>query len=480
MQKLNRQNAAVSAAYPERVLQFGGGNFLRAFVDWILDVYNEKTGAELGVLVVKPTERGDYQDWRDQDGLFHILTKGIKDGEVVDDSYLVKSVSRIVHPYREWEAFLASAENPEMRFVISNTTESGIRFSPEDKASDQPPNEFPAKLTAWLYHRYRHFGGSAEAGCIIIPCELLEENGFKLRDTMLQYAAHWGLEADFSRWLKEDQQYCNTLVDRIVPGVGEEALREVWEEIGFEDTMVSQGEPYHLWAIEAPAEVRKELPLDKIGLNVIYTDDLAPYRKSKVRILNGAHTSMVPVGYLYGLETVGESLDDALMSAFINKTIFDEILPSLELPEVNLVKFANDVLDRFRNPFIKHKLISIALNSVSKYRVRVLPSVLSFSRKKESLPPALVFSLSALIRFYKGSWQGKDIPLNDDQEAIDFMAKAWAESNSVAELVKTVLGWEKAWGCNLNEVKGLAELLENQLVSIEEKGMEATMRELAG
>ncbi len=475
MQNLNRQTAKISPAYPERILQFGGGNFLRSFVDWIVDVYNEKTDAELGILVVKPTEGGDYQAWRNQDGLFHVLTKGIRNGEVVDENYLVKSISRIIHPYREWDAFLASAENPELRIIISNTTESGIRFSAEDQLTDQPPKEFPAKLVLWLYHRYKHFKGSNEAGCIIIPTELLEENGKKLMDAMLQYAIHWNLSPDFNRWLKEDQHYCNTLVDRIVPGVGKDSLEEVQQQIGFQDAMVSQGEPYHLWAIEAPDEVRHGLPLDQIGLNVVYTDNLTPYRKSKVRILNGAHTAMVPVGYLYGLETVGESIDHEGMGAFMNQVIFNEILPSLDLPAVDLPQFARDVLDRFQNPFIKHKLISISLNGISKFKVRVLPSILDYSEKRGELPKALVFSFAATIRFYKGRWQGKTIPLNDDPETIAFFDSCWKKCDGSDEGIKTlvqaVLSQEIFWGQDLNELPGLAHMLSGYLFSMEKEAL---------
>ncbi len=478
MNKLNHKAANISKLLPEKILQFGGGNFLRGFVDWMVDIYNEKTGSELGILVVKPTERGNYQEWREQDGLFHVLTKGIKNGALVNEAHLVKCVSGIVHPYREWEAFLKTAENPGLRYIISNTTETGIRVSPDDKKSDTPPHEFPAKLTLWLYRRFRHFNGSQESGCVIIPTELLERNGELLRDCILQNSDNWGLEADFKKWIQDANIFCNTLVDRIIPGIGENAMQEAWQRLGFQDKMMTQGEPYHLWAIEAPQSVRTELPLDKAGLNIVYTDDLTPYRVSKVRILNGAHTAMVPVGYLYGIETVRETLEDEVMGRFVREVIFDEIIQTLDLPGMDVQQFASDVLDRFRNPFIKHKLLSISLNSVSKFKVRVLPSLLTYREQRGVLPKHLVLSLAALIRFYKGG----EIPLNDEPWVVDFFKKAWAECDGSAEslntLVEQVLTWEQAWETDLSTVPDLAEMITAYLLKIEQDGMPETVKSI--
>ena len=463
MKALNRKTAEVSNIFPERVLQFGGGNFLRGFVDWIIDIYNEKTEANLGVLVVKPTERGDYQKWRAQDGLFHVLTKGIKNGQLVDEKHLVKSISRIVHPYKEWKAFLQSAENREIRFVISNTTENGIRVSQNDRQDDQPPKEFPAKLTQWLYHRFQFFKGADSAGCIIIPTELLVDNGELLKGCIFQVADNWELPQEFKKWIEKYNIFCNTLVDRIIPGVAAEFLQDALQQVGFQDDMITQGEPYHLWVIEAPQSVRDELPLDKVGLNVVYTDDLTPFRVTKVRILNGAHTVMVPVGYLYGLETVRESVEHDVMGRFMQQVIFDEIIPTLDMPENELQIFANDVLDRFKNPFIKHHLISIALNSVSKFKARVLPTLLEFEKRNTSLPKGIVLSFAALIRFYKGVFNDQKIPLNDDPTNIAFFQNLWEECDgseaAIAALVEAVLKWEKAWGQDLSEISGLKEMI---------------------
>lgn len=482
MKKLNRNTAGVGTAPPARILQFGGGNFLRGFAGWIVDVYNEKSADPMGVLVVKPTARGDYQPWREQDGLYHVLTKGIRAGELIDEKHLVKCVGEIIHPYHNWEGFLQSAENRDLRFILSNTTETGIRFSSDDQLDDQPPAEFPAKLTRWLFHRYQHFTGDPTMGCVLIPTELLVDNGEKLKAAILQYVEAWKLDAGFKTWLEDANTFCNTLVDRIIPGVGKEEIAGAWEQVSFEDEMVTQGEPYHFWGIEAPAAIREEWPLDKIGLNIIYTDDLTPYRASKVRILNGAHTAMVPVGYLYGLTTVRETVEHPVMGAFVKKVIFAEILPTLDMDEERLKRFASDVLDRFKNPFIHHQLISIALNSVSKFKTRLLPSLLEYVRRKETPPPRIVLALAALIRFYQGTYKGATIPLKDEAWATTFLSEAWAKNDGstadTAGLVEKVLQWEEAWGKDLSTVPGLSEMLTNYLLQMEEEGIDTIVKRI--
>lgn len=475
MQRLNKNTAKVVKSYPEKILQFGGGNFLRGFVDWIVDEYNVKTNSDWGVLVVKPTERGDYNAWRQQDGLFNVLTKGIKEGQIIEENYLVKSISRIIHPYKEWQAYLKSAENIDLQYIISNTTEMGIRYAEMDKITDTPPHEFPAKLTLWLHHRFIHFNGAEKAGCVLIPTELLIDNGILLQTAILQYADNWELGNRFKEWINKANIFCNTLVDRIIPGVAKTALRDAWKQVGFEDSMITQGEPYHFWAIEAPEKVRTEFPIDKIGLNVIYTDDLAPYRTIKVRILNGAHTTMVPVGYLYGIKTVRETVEHDIMGKFIHQAIFEEIIPTLDLPEETLLQYAQDILDRFRNPFIKHQLISISLNGTSKFKTRVLPSILAYHERTGNFPNALVLAMAALIHFYKGEYNGQVIPLKDDPVAIDFMQNAWKQCDGSAAacsiLAKQVLQWEYNWQQDLSQIDGLQKLLAMYLTKIEQEGM---------
>lgn len=476
MKNLNRTTVNAPKPKTERVLQFGGGNFLRAFIDWMFDVYNDKMNADLGVLLVATTSFNNYKEWQEQDGLYHVLTRGYQNGETVDSSHLVKSVSRILHLHEEWENYLKSAKNPDLRFIVSNTTEAGIRYSETDKATDLPPKEFPAKLTLWLYHRYQFFKGAKDKGCILIPVELTLKNGKNLKKCILQNAENWGLEPDFTTWINEANTFCNTLVDRIVPGVRENLDKE-WEKLGYKDAAITQGEAFHFFVIEAPQHVQEELPLNEAGLNVIFTDDQTPYRTRKVRILNGAHTSMVPVGYQYGIETVRETVEDEIMRKFVHQSIFDEIIPTLDLPDEELQQFANDVLDRFKNPFIRHELLSISLNSVSKFKTRVLPSIVEFYNQKQALPKCLVFSMAALIHFYKG-----EIPLKDDQTAIDFIQNEWkicdGSQAAFATMATNILKWEYAWKTDLTKVNGLQAALAKHLFAIEKDGMKAAVNAL--
>lgn len=475
MQKLNRTSASVSKPYPEKVLQFGGGNFLRAFVAWMMDEYNDQTNSELGILVATSTERPAYHAWQNQEGLYHVITRGYQEGSIVDEVHLVKSVSRILNLTVDWEAFLASAENPNFRFIVSNTTEAGIHYDAKDQPADRPPKAFPAKLTLWLYHRYQFFNGNPDTACIFLPTELILENGAMLRKCILQNIKNWNLGNEFKRWIEDHNTFCNTLVDRIVPGVPKATLPAEQQQIGFHDALITQGEAFHFWAIQGPEFVQKELPLDKAGLQVIFTNDLTPYRTQKVRILNGAHTSMVPVGYLYGIKTVREAVEDKVLGAFIQQVIFKEIMPTLDLPEAQLKQYANSILDRFKNPFIEHQLISISLNSISKFKTRVLPSILEFQARKGQFPDGLVFAMAALIHFYKGNWNGEKIPLNDAPKTIDFILALWANykgtKNSMRGLAQQVLAWENTWGMDLSVYDALVEKLSTYLMDIEQDGI---------
>ncbi len=477
---LTREHAETATApYPEVILQFGGGNFVRAFIDWVIDVYNEQKGTRLGILVATTTDRPAYRRWDEQEGLYHVLTKGIRNGEAVDEQRLITSVSRVISMEPDWDGFLQTAENPDTRYIVSNTTEAGIRFDAEDRADATPPNEFPAKLARWLHRRYRHFDGDAEKGCIVFPLELIVDNGTVLKENVLLNVRNWDLGKDFEQWIETANVFCNTLVDRIVPGVGADELSGARDRIGYQDEAITQGEPYHLLAIEAPDFVREELPLHTLGLNVVFTDDLTPYRTSKVRILNGAHTTLVPVGYLSGLETVRETVEDPEVGPFLRHVIFGEIIPGLDLPGVDLQQFADDILDRFRNPFIHHRLLSISLNSVSKFRERVLPSILAFQEARGSVPPGLVMALAALIRFYRGDLDGQEIPLTDDPKAIEFLQQQWAACDGTKEgfytLAGKVLAWEDTWGRDLSEVPGLQQLLAVSLLSLDQTGMRAAL-----
>jgi tagaturonate reductase len=400
-----------------------------------------------------------------QEGLYHLVLNGIQQGKPVREIRLITSVTGVINPFENFQQYISAAENPDLKFILSNTTEAGIIFSEKDNNPKTLAETFPGKLTLFLHHRYQHFKGAADKALILMPCELIEKNGEALRHAILQYCSHWKLENGFADWIKGPTSFCNTLVDRIVPGFPKETIREIQAETGYEDNLVVTAEPFHLWVIEAPDGVQKLFPADKAGLQVKFVKDLTPYRTRKVRILNGAHTAMVPVAYLHGLRTVREAIEDKTVGLFVKKVLEEEIIPTLDLPQKELEQFASDVMERFQNPFIRHELMAIALNSVSKYQVRVLPSVLEYVKRKGKLPEKLLYSLAALIRFYKGEWQGQAIAVNDTPAVLEFFKKAWSNTD-IRVVVKMVLTNKDFWGMDLTAIDGLADEVEKQLRDI--------------
>ena len=467
LKKLNRKTADAEPTRPVKILQFGEGNFLRAFVDWMVDILNEKTKFNGAIDVVQPIRNGMAKALNQQDGLYHVALKGIQQNKIFSETRLVTSVYTALNPYDSFENFLKKAENPDLRFIISNTTEAGITFSPSDSNPEVLSESFPGKLTQLLFHRFKFFKGNSGKGLVLLPCELIEKNGENLKSAILEYAALWKLPAAFAAWVNDANIFCNTLVDRIVPGFPKDIIQEIQDSIGYDDNLVVQAEPFHLWVIEGPRSVQNEFPTDAAGLEVKFVDDLTPYRTRKVRILNGAHTTLVPVAYLKGFRTVRESIDDDYIGTFTRKAIFDEIIPTLDLSATELNQFAGDVIERFKNPFIKHELLSIALNSISKYKVRVLPSVLEYKKRTGKLPENLLYSLAALIRFYKGEWNGNAIPLNDSADVLEFFKSAW-KNNDSEEVVQKVLSNESFWGQNLTKIDGLAAQVRKALIRLEE------------
>ena len=380
----------VKPVRPERVIQFGEGGFLRGFVDWMLAKLNAASDFNGSVVVVQPIRNGLCDMLEKQNCLYTHKVRGAEGSETT----LVDVISRCVKPYEDFAAYLALAENPDFRFIVSNTTESGIVFRPEDKMTDAPPESFPAKLTLLLHRRYE----LGLPGFIFLPCELIDRNGDNLRRTVLAYAELWGLGEGFAAWVEKENVFCNTLVDRINTGYPKDEPND----LPYEDLMLNTSEFFHLWVIETEHDLERELPFSKAGLNVIVTcDKLALYRTRKVRILNGAHTSMVAYALLSGLETVKDAMDDPRMSAFIRACLFDEIIPTLDLPKEELFDFANSVLVRFRNPYIRHYLSAISLNSISKFCVRVLPSVKEYKRRTGKDPKNLLLGWAKLIEFYR-------------------------------------------------------------------------------
>ncbi len=394
----------------DKVIQFGEGGFLRGFVDWIIQITNEKTDFNAGVTVVQPIEKGMCDMLNAQNCVYTHIMRGLKDGVPTVEKKLIDCIVKTIKPYEDFEAYISLAENPDYRFVVSNTTESGIVFDKEDKPENAPRISFPAKVTLLLKKRYDLSG----RGFIFLPCELIDKNGENLRLCITKYAELWNLGEAFINWVNTENVFCNTLVDRIVTGYPKDESIDV----GFDDKMLNTSELFHLWVIEGPKDIVKEFPFDKTGLNIIVTDNLERYRTRKVRILNGAHTSMIPYALLSGLETVGDCMDDEKMSDFVKKCVYEEIIPTLDLPKEELIAYADDVFERFRNPFIKHLCASISLNSVSKFKVRVLPSILEYIKRKGEMPKNLIFSFAKLIEFYK---VGNPC---DDEKVMEFMKNA--------------------------------------------------------
>ena len=479
MQQLN-ENVKNKQVYPEKVLQFGEGNFMRAFVDWKIDLLNQKTDFNGSVVVVQPIEHGLVNRLNEQDGLYTLYLQGIKNGEAIKEHSVIQSISRGLDLMTDYDEYLKVAENPELRFIFSNTTEAGIAYDESDQLTDKPQKTFPGKLTAFLYHRYQTFQGDPNKGFILIPCELIEQNGQKLKEIVLRYAEQWDLGADFINWIHEGNTFCNSLVDRIVPGYPKDTIEEITEELGYRDELVVVGEQYHLWVIEGPEWIQDEFPVDQTGLNVLFVEDLTPYRTMKVRILNGAHTAMTPVAYLYGLETVREAIEHDVTGQFVNDLIEQEIIPILDLPSDETKKFANDVIERFLNPFVKHYLMDISLNSISKYQTRNLPSLLDYVNQKHALPKRIVFSLAALLLFYEGRRGEEIIQLSDDEHILECFQKQWStydgSKESIMNIVTNILDKQTYWGQNLNEVPGLRDLVADYLFEIKTKGIQNAIK----
>ncbi len=477
---------------PEKALQFGEGNFLRAFVDWMISRMNARGLFNGSVVVIQPIPQGMVNALNEQDGLYTVLLRGIQNGKPIEEKEIVTSVSRALNPYADFARFLKCAENLDLRFIVSNTTEAGIVFSDRDRPTDTPPTSFPGKLTIFLHHRFRHFRGTADKGCVMLPCELIERNGDNLKKTVLQTTRLWRLETAFLDWLENHNEFANTLVDRIVTGHPKDEFAELTAKLGYHDDLLDAGEIFHSWVIESRWNLAGEFPLTEVGLDVVWTSNITPYRDRKVRILNGAHTMMALAAYLAGKSTVGECMADVLLRGYVEKALAEEIIPTLDLPKDDLLRFAAAVMERFANPHIKHYLLSIALNSTSKYRARVLPSVLEFQKRTGTLPPRLCFALAALITFYRGRTfrddalvgerKGEDYRIVDDRPVLDFFFDLWRDNTSPADartLASRVLANTSMWGQDLNALPGMTDTIATYLAAILDKGVAAALQRLA-
>ena len=475
MDALNRTTAKVNK-YPTKVIQFGEGNFLRAFVDWIIWNTNKVTDFNAGVVVVQPIERGMVDVLNTQDGLYHVNLQGIDKGQSVDSMDLVDVINYGLNPYTQNDEYMALAEDPNIRFVISNTTEAGIAFDSSCRLEDKPASSYPGKLTQLLYRRYQHFNGDLTKGFIILPCELIFLNGKELKKCIYQYIELWNLGEGFKTWFEQACGVYCTLVDRIVPGYPKDTIDQIHERIGFKDNLVVKGEIFHLWVIEAPESVAAEFPADKAGLNVLFVPSEAPYHERKVTLLNGPHTVLSPVGYLSGLDTVRECVEDPEVGKFVHKVMYEELLETLNLPKEELEKYAASVVERFVNPFVKHFVTSIMLNSFPKYKTRDLPGLKTYLERKGELPKGLVLGLAAIITYYKGGKRGDvDIVPNDDAAIVSLLQELWS-SCDVRKVAEGVLAAEFIWGENLNDVPGLTDLVAADLEIIQNEGMRAAVK----
>lgn len=479
MEQLSRKTVSTAKTYTEKVIQFGEGNFLRGFVDWIIWNTNKKTDFNASVVVVQPIERGMTDMLNAQDGLYHVNLQGLDNGNTVDSIDMVDVISRCLNPYTQFEEYLKLAEQPEMRFVISNTTEAGIAFDPECKFTDKPASSYPGKLVQLLYHRYEYFNGAADKGFIILPCELIFLNGKHLRECILKYIEHWNLGEDFRNWFETACGVYCTLVDRITPGYPRDTVAQLTERAGIEDKLWVKAEIFHLWVIEAPQSVADEFPADKAGLNVLFVPSEAPYHERKVTLLNGPHTVLSPVGYLSGLDTVKECCEDPEIGAFVRKVMYDELMQTLNLPEEELKAFADSVMERFRNPFVRHLVTSIMLNSFPKYKTRDLPGLKTYLERKGTLPEGLVLGLAAICTYYKGGKRGEDdIVPNDDPKIMQLLTDLWA-SGDVRKVAEGVLAADELiWGEDLNAIPGLTDLLADDIAVIASEGMRAAVRRI--
>ncbi len=471
--------------FSEKVLQFGAGGFLRAFADYFIDHANRQNTFNGRIVVVQSTGGSRGNVLREQDGLFTLCVQGLENGAPVETYHLISSISRALSANEEWPQVLQCAANPELELVLSNTTEVGIALDENDSLDLNPPRSFPGKLTAFLCERFKFFRGASDKGLIIIPCELVDNNGDLLREFVLKLATNWNLGEAFVHWLKSANHFCNSLVDRIVPGTpANEILQQHWQKLGYEDRLLTSAEVYSLWAIQGDDMIRQRLTFAQANPSIIVANDITPYRERKVRILNGTHTVSVPLAFLLGNKIVLDNMTHPLVSKLIERLIFDEIVPSLEVDRQSATAFAHEVLERWRNPFLQHKLIDITLHSTSKMRARNVPTILRYYQKMKKTPRLIAFGFASYLLFMRGAEQqngkiygrrnGELYPINDDQAG--YFYELWNRVNindptSVENFVKTVCSNEGLWGTPLALLSGFVETVSANLYALLQRGI---------
>ena len=470
-QKLNRELIDSQEKLPIKIVQFGGGNFMRGFTDYVIDKLNKEAGFNAGIVNVQPTPGGAVHKLEEQDNVYTLFSRGIKKGEIIDTKQVISAIQKSINPYTHYDEFLALAKEEELEFIFSNTTETGIAYDESENNYTGPHKNFPAKVAVLLHERFKHFDGAEDKGLRIIPCELIEDNAFALKEIILKYAQLWNLDSNFVQWIEQSNYFHNTLVDRIVPGYPKDDAETYEDQLDYEDQMMVVSEVFLLFVIQDLANLKERIPFDRIDEQILVVDDIQPYRLRKVRILNGGHTLMLAPAILSGKETVKESIDDPFLGKFLSETIFNEVNPTLGLDENELKDFAEEVFDRFRNPFIKHYQASIALYFVSKFKVRILPSLLKYVEINQKLPLNLTFSLASLIRFYQGKFGEKFLPLNDEETIVNRFKEIWANEDygKVAELALSETAF---WDTDLAKVNGLKSAVAKALWEIDKNDTE--------
>lgn len=480
------------SALPEKIIQFGEGNFLRAFVDWIFTQLNDQKLFNGRAVVVQPIAQGMAAALNEQDGLYTLLLRGIEDGKFSEQREIISIISRALNPYGQWNEVLECAENPDLEIVVSNTTEAGITFDEKDRLDNVPPDTYPGKLTAFLFHRWKHFGGDTSKGMIVIPCELIEDNGKNLRKEILRFADSWALPGEFKLWVQDSCTFISTLVDRVVTGYPRDDAAQLEQSLGYKDTLMDTAESFYLWVLEGPESLEERLPFRKAGLHVVWTDDQRPYRNRKVRILNGAHTGAVPASFFCGLDTVKDMMEDETTGRYVSELLYGEILNAFadDSDTAAIKALADAVMDRFRNPAVRHYLLSIMLNSSSKFAVRDLPSLLDYVKMHGTLPKKLVFSLAALLSVYRSgrlengvlkiARDGKEYDMRDDAGFLDFAKETWSKCGGSDEAYQAAaerfLAKTDVWGTDLNCVPGLTEAVGKDMAAIAKLGMREAMK----
>lgn len=445
--------------YPTKVIQFGEGNFLRAFIDWQIQQMNKQGLFQGGVAVVQPIDRGMTKVLDEQDDLYTTLLEGKLNGQKVQDHEIIESINETIRPYEDYQSYLDLAKNDDIQFIFSNTTEAGIAFDENDNLTDQPQNSYPGKLTALLYERFK----LGKKGFQIIPCELINHNGNTLKEIVLKYAQLWNLGQDFVNWINQENDFYSTLVDRIVPGYPKERAADLEKEWNYHDRLIVKAEPFLIFVIEGDKKLEKLLPLKEAGLNVVVTDDMQPYRNRKVSLLNGPHTTMSPIARLAGIDTVGQVMKDPDFYKFINDEMYQEIIPTVALPEQELNDYAEGVKERFENPYVNHELSSIALNSISKFLARLLPTFKRYFAKEKKLPLRITLALASYLKIYAGK---ADFAPEDTPEVLAEFKELRQKDN----YVQAALADEKLWGEDLTQFSGLIDLVKQDLQIIDQQG----------